>query len=837
MRIKAPIHRLVGSIHRRPYLYFTLAVLSAMVMLGFVYRVPGREGPGLTLKSKIEDLLPESAPSVKAMEVLQARLGSADILVATLMSDDLDKLKPALPELARALEAHEDIRKVVWRQDVAMIDQNALIIFPSLKELEDYYEALTAEIKEAVKGKLKLFEDEEAAAVEAAPRGPANQETLAWAEWEQDDGLSNLGRTFRSSRGDYREYFYNRAYTTIGLQIYPTQPSGDLAFAQHILETTQGILEREIAARFGPIGPKGLVKRVDLGGGYRHTIQESNQVKHDMLSSAGMSFALLTLIIIGFFRSVRAFVVVMAPLILGLAWTMGFVALTVGYLNLITAFIFAVLMGLGIDFGIHFYGRYREERAAGAEPLEAMEITHLETGSANVLAATTTCMAFLALTLADFKGFSQFGGVAAVGVLLCLVAVFIVFTALIFIYERWLPLKLLGYRVARGEGGQIQPHRFPLGGRTVTLFVLIAVVGAALGVREIQFELDMRRLGQKTEETQEYKEIQYGTTQATSPAVIFTHDAEEARAIFDQLQERVDKAGGEHPRLKSFQSLFNLVPTQQEEKKQWVKKICRKLARKVRIFEGDQRDGADELLRHCEPEGFTVIDLPDWVKAKFSDREGRLGEFIFVSPRGSTSDGEVALAFREEMLSLEGKDKRPPVVSGKPMIWAEIILAMKHDGAVTAAASLLIVVLLLFLFERRFRATGIILLPLGVGLGVTALVMVLLDIKLNFFNMLALPTVIGMGVDDGVHLYHRYKELGPGSAWYIVRTTGMSAILTTLTTSVGFGSLMMANHYGLNSLGFLTIVGMSAALFTSLVILPAALQWIDDHQAASRPQA
>ena len=262
-----------------------------------------------------------------------------------------------------------------------------------------------------------------------------------------------------------------------------------------------------------------------------------------------------------------------------------------------------------------------------------------------------------------------------------------------------------------------------------------------------------------------------------------------------------------------------------------VRKLCRKLRRKVRLFEGDQRDGADQLLKHCEPQTFTVADLPDWVRRKFTDKDGKMGEFIFVAPRGSISDGNVALRFRDQMLRLEGTDGAPPLVSGKPMIWADVIRAMRTDGLTTSVASLLVVVLLLVAFERRVGGVFIILLPLTVALGVSAGLMALLEIRLNFFNMLALPTVIGMGVDDGVHMYHRYKELGRGSARYIVTTTGMAAVLTTLTTSIGFGSLLTANHYGLNSLGFLTIVGMVAALVATLLVMPAAFQWADGRRS------
>lgn len=169
------------------------------------------------------------------------------------------------------------------------------------------------------------------------------------------------------------------------------------------------------------------------------------------------------------------------------------------------------------------------------------------------------------------------------------------------------------------------------------------------------------------------------------------------------------------------------------------------------------------------------------------------------------------------------------MVAGKSMVWAEVLIAMKRDGALTFGVALFLVLCLLGLFERSWIGLLLVSAPLVLGLGFTSAVMVLCGIKLNFFNLLALPTLIGMGVDDGVHMHHRYRELGPHSAAYIVRTTGRAAMLTTLTTSIGFASLMLADHRGLNSLGMLSVIGMSAALFSTLMILPALFNWWDQR--------
>ncbi len=816
-----PVRRLVEWIFHNPYSVLGVTVLSCALAIWL--------GTGIKLKSKIQDLLPESAVSVQAMGELTKRLGSADILVVALMSSELEKVKTHLPGIAAKLEEHPDIRRVQYRQDVELIDRNALIIFPSVEELEDNYTTLRSRIREEVKKRMRLLdEDDEETAADGAVK--YKRYTFDWVEHERDEGLSNLGRTFREGRGQYREYFYNRNHTTIGLKIFPTKPSGDLSFCRHIIEVVQRTINSEVAKRLGPIGPDGTITETILAGGYRNALKQSDQIKSDMIGSIGFSLGLLVLIIAVYFRSFTAVVCILTSLIVGIFWTVGFVSLAIGYLNIITAFIFAVLLGLGIDFGIHFYQRYREERAAGLDPLDAMVQTHLHCGEASVLAAVTTSCAFAALMVADFRGFSQFGGVAAVGVLLSLLSILLVFPALVFISERFGLFKLRGYSTGRdGEDGHLG-RPFPLAGRFMIVACILGV-SCYIFAPQIEFEMNFGKLGQKHRSVDRDSEVVRGTTQATSPAVIFAQSAEEARSLHEQLEAKT-KAAKHHPWIKSHQSLFSLIPEKQEEKRTWVKKICRKLKRKVKLFKGDSREGADEILKRCDPQPFQVADLPPWVRAKFSDKDGKLGEFIFVSPRGTTSDGRTALAFSAEMQTLKGIDGEPPVVSGKPMVWADVLRAMKRDGLRTTAAALLTVLLLLSLFERKVKAVCMIMLPITLGVGFSIGAMALLGIKLNFFNMLAVPTILGIGVDDGVHMYHRYTEVGSGSARYVVRTTGMAALLTTLTTSVGFGSLLTANHFGLNSLGLLSIIGIAAALLTTVLILPAAMQWSDDRRPA-----
>ena len=128
---------------------------------------------------------------------------------------------------------------------------------------------------------------------------------------------------------------------------------------------------------------------------------------------------------------------------------------------------------------------------------------------------------------------------------------------------------------------------------------------------------------------------------------------------------------------------------------------------------------------------------------------------------------------------------------------------MRDDsGYGVVLASVFIVLLIAF---RSLKHTVVVMVPVVVGMIWMIGLMVALDVRLNIFNMVVLPTVLGIGLDNGIHIFHRYREEG-GRVFHVVRTTGGAAFLTTLTTMLGFAGTMTASNQGLQSLGLVTIL-------------------------------
>jgi len=145
-----------------------------------------------------------------------------------------------------------------------------------------------------------------------------------------------------------------------------------------------------------------------------------------------------------------------------------------------------------------------------------------------------------------------------------------------------------------------------------------------------------------------------------------------------------------------------------------------------------------------------------------------------------------------------------------------------------SATFVIIFILMLFAF-KSLRWTIIALLPLVVGLVVTFGIMMIFDIRLNFYNLVVLPAILGIGEDNGVHVASRYIEEGRQSMWKVLKSTGQHISVGSMTTMLGFMGLLFTTHPGLYSIGLLATIGIGMTLLTALILLPAIIQFLEDR--------
>jgi hypothetical protein len=154
---------------------------------------------------------------------------------------------------------------------------------------------------------------------------------------------------------------------------------------------------------------------------------------------------------------------------------------------------------------------------------------------------------------------------------------------------------------------------------------------------------------------------------------------------------------------------------------------------------------------------------------------------------------------------------------------------MQREAPWMVLATFVIVCALMYANFRSLRWMMLALLPLVVGVLWMLLLMEIFGLMLNFYNLIVLPAVLGIGNDAGVHLVHRYREEGRGTMRRIVRSTGEHVTMGSVTTMVGFGGLLLSFHPGLNTIGELAVAGIGATLLAALLFLPALIQWLENR--------
>ena len=869
--------------------WWVLAV-TALLTAGAVHRTLQ-----LDIDTDLKALLPTGVESVTRLTRLQERVGGQSDLIVEVRSPDLQANQRFGADIARFLEAREDIRFLIFKRDKQVLEESVLL-FLDLDKLEELRRRVRERIRREVRRQLSLDggvgDDDEGADEDGEdPFGEDDDEGDDEDPFGEDQGEGgdavgdaaegndgegglpddDLALDMGSLRERFKAYDIPEYYTAdegriLVLKARPRFNTTEVRPTRELLAETRAEVERLRPSRYHP------KMEVRLEGHYADMSGQVNTLKDDVLSTTAICLAILMSVVVLYFRRLRPLILVFVPLLTSVFWSLGLAELRYGSLNLISAFIFVILLGLGIDFGIHMVARYREELATGRPWRAAVERTATTTGVSVFTGATTTAVVFLMLSLARFKGFSQFGMVAGVGVVFSLLGVFLILPALIAVIEPRLPWRVRPRTQGAGPAwlGVARP------GFVWALALTILVTGAAfagysaVNLDSLSFELDFSKLGNKKRRDPNREDRQadfrdaVGRVTTGAPAIVMGARPEDAEQLYRDLagiselprdeQARIARAfepaqlPDEHTRAlaerfglarvnimgrflsKAF-SLYTFLPPDQEAKLPILKDIRRRLEAKRALFEGEERQELDEFLAHVAREALTLERLPEWIRAQFRELDGTEGGFVILWTRKSKDSYPNARDLKTAFFDLEQPDGRTTPTAANYFVMVDVIDYVAGDAPVVFSLAFVAIVLLVGLQLRRVLAVALVLLPLLMALLWTCGFLYASDTKLNFYNMVLLPLLIGMGVDAGVHIYGRYREEGPGSLGAVVKDTGGAVFVAALTTAIGFGGVYGSDHIGLGSMGTLAIVGIALTMTSAVLALPALLFVIERWRA------
>ena len=787
LRLRA-IHRLVYQHHR----LILLAALTLSIVGAYF-------ASKLSLKSDLTELLPDNFESVKAMNRIREEVGAVGHLRVILETENFQAAKRLAHDLELRLLESPLVKYVDYRNDVEFYQRNALL-FLQLAELDSLKRAVEDKIN-AEKQKLNplfvedLFAEDEVDEVE--------EDELA--QWEEK---------YKSK--EPQEYYINADSTVLVMKVYPSETNTDLGFVQQMFDEVRGIVHSLKPTDYAPD------MRVYYGGNFKNRLDEYKVISRDIMGTAAYGFGGVFLLIVIYFRRLSGALLITLTLLFSLAWTFGLTYLLIGNLNTITGFLFVILFGLGIDYGIHAFARYVESRASGMSVLESLERLIRRTGKALATTAVTTSAAFFSLLLMDFKGFSELGLISGLGILFALLAMVVVLPAFIVLVERF---NLLRFK-AKAETPLVFVRQTFRYARPILFVASLVTLLSLIALFNLQFEYDFTNLRAITKEREIVTEKTRGIFKLSeSPAIILANSSEELPEIVEAV-EKIKREDKETPTIDAVRSIYSLVPRNQEEKLRKIREIRQLVDEEADgVVQGQDKERLEKLRRYLQvDQPFTWADFPDKDKRQFLTKDGRIGNFVLIYPSVALRDGRNAIEFLKDVGRVETESGKVYHAASSNLILAEMLLIMIREGKLAVALTFVVVFLIVLIDLKKVKSAALVLTPLALGVLWMIGLMKLFGMKLNLFNIVVLPSVIGIGVDNGVHIFHRYREEGPGSLYFVLRRTGLAITMTTLTTIVGYSGLIMAHHPGLNSIGKLAVLGLTATYVAAVVVLPALLE-------------
>ncbi|MBN8246888.1 MAG: MMPL family transporter [Verrucomicrobia bacterium] len=611
---------------------------------------------------------------------------------------------------------------------------------------------------------------------------------------------------------------------------------------------------------------------------------EMAQSQRDSTLASVVSLSLVALIFILGFREFGRPLKANACLIAGIAYTMAFTTATVGHLNILTITFVPMLIGLAIDFGIHLITRFEEEERRGRSREEALTLAIVFTGKGIFTGCLTTAGAFLAMSLTQFRGIREMGIICGGGLVICLVPMLTMLPAMLLLGARTTPRREAATAVEAGPDFRARLERLWLDRPgTVLGMATVLTLLAAAGLPRVHFDYNLLNMQSPSIRSVEFEHKLLGSSEKSVifGAVVATNTAQardlEARllrqpsiAAVESMAQFLDAdAASKAPVIQAIgattapivfaapdrrpvnledlgQSLFSLggylglaadevaargrtnllsqitslraalldlrvgmsrgTPVEVEQHR-------RKLGAFQTALLEDLQETIGALQHQAAPGSLTPADLPEALRNRFVGVQGNL--LLQVYPRSNVWERAPQEAFVHDLHAVA------PQGTGAPVQMYYYTELLKRSYVEAAGWALLATMILVGLHFRSLWSILMALLPVMLGSFWVMGFMGWTGLSFNPANVMMLPLVIGIGITNGIHILNRFAEERNPSL--LARSTGKAVFLSGLTTIVGFGSLVLADHQGIRSLGEIMAAGTTTCMIAGLTVLPAIL--------------
>jgi len=886
-------NRLFGYVEGLAYSYPFSVVFFSLFLAGLsLWFTAGH----LTFNTSRGDLISKDLPYIQIYKNYRGEFQDYDSMIAVVEGKDPESVKAFTETFVRQLAARPDLfPRIFYKIDTGYFKDKALLYLdtPDLDDLAAKlreHRDFLAEVNEApglnrllqsINGKISsgmvesLLTDFLGTGDETSPDETADLSLLIALEKEMVAQLRGSGtyrspwRSFLGGGGHPLKeagYLVSDNEKLLYVLIVPNENHDEFTGFKDSVKFLRSAIA-ETRSRFPGI-------QVGLTGEDVIASDEMVTTQIDVKKASQIALVGVALLFIVAYRGVVKPLLAVFSLIVAICWSLGYTTLAVGHLNILSVVFTTILIGLGIDFGIHILERYREERANGHAVLPALQRTVQGTGRGNFAGAITTAMAFGGMALTDFIGIVELGWIAAGGVILCMVAMVLLLPALVTLEERWRQLtyanSVLHATKIRVIEKIFEHHNLIIG------LCIVSLVPGLMSLTHITFDYNLLNLQAKGTEAVQYElKIIHNAERSTWSAAALAGSLEETRRMHKALKAK--------PTVGRVESIVSALPGDSAEKRALIRSIAPVLDG-LQVAPEDAPFSLEAVVRtmkkirfklhgreESEEKKDDVAEAGRWAQAfldeaaqtdpatartrleRFStdllaDYRSKIADFKLAAHPGAVRVEDLPALIRDKFISPNGKylisvfpavniwerqgmerflkDVREvaPGITGNAVHMYESSNLMRDGYLKGGLYALVAITLYLLLAFRRVSTTLLVLLPVAVGSVWTVWILDLMQVPFNLANLVILPLIIGIGVVNGVHIVHRYREESEHNGTVLARSTGQAVVLSSLTTMIGFGSLMVADHQGIYSLGLVLTVGVGACLVASVTLLPAILK-------------
>ncbi|MGC1780724.1 MAG: MMPL family transporter [Xanthobacteraceae bacterium] len=602
--------------------------------------------------------------------------------------------------------------------------------------------------------------------------------------------------------------------------------------------------------------------RLRLTGPVPMADEEFATIKENAALNATVTILVVLFILWLALRWFRIIFAVFAALVVGLSVTAALGLLMVGTLNLISVYFAVLFVGLGVDFGLQFSVRYRAERHANDNLREALVEAGRRAGAPLTLAALATAAGFFSFLPTVYRGVSELGLIAGVGMMVAFTTSITLLPALLSVLKPPPEPAQLGYRVLAPVDDFLARHRMPI------LIVTLAVVAAGLPLLYwLRFDFNPINLrSPKTEAVATYLSLKRDPDSGANDIQILAPSL----AAGDQVAVKLRKL----PEVARVVTLSNFIPDNQQQKLPLIADAAKTLdpalnpaapsppptdaqnvsmmnstidflnrlagsatgsgavaARRLAaamtglaksdpatrqraetVFVQPLRTALDDLRNLLKAQEVTRDDLPADLTTQWVTPAGQAR--VDVAPKGDSNNNTVLRRFAASVQSVA-----PDATEG-PISILEARRAIVSAFIEAGACALISIGILLWLTLGRLGDVLLTLVPLLLACVVTLEICVIVGLPLNFANIIALPLLLGVGVAFKIYYIMAWRE---GQTNLLQSVLTRAVTFSACTTATAFGSLWFSSHPGTASMGKLLVISLLTTMVAAAFFQPVLM--------------